>query len=786
MLSVLIPVFLCLVARVIRVRNRAGTGMPWDIRDRLIVACVATAFWAFIGAEFLSLFTAFAFPGVLLWWGLPIVAIVIWQIRSPLPWMFPAERPTSDGVSRYLIAIGVGLLLLTGIVSALTPPTTWDCLGYHMPRQINWIENRSVAICPTRELRQVEMPPLAEYIGAQLMVLSGNDHQANLVQWFSYLMTALASSAIARDFGARHRGQVFAALLALTNPAAATQAENPKNDLVIAVWLLALTWLATRLWISRRWSLLDAAIAGVTLGLLLATKGTAYLIGAPICAVIALGVIRVGSKRAVALGAVVTLIAAAINVPQWHRNYVAFGSPLSLPAAKGGHDLANSTISASVVVSNLLRNLTLHTNGPGASFNNWQRRVVAECHKPLTVDVDDVRTTLAGFKYTVDPGWFTDGASGAPVHVILGVALLLLWRPRGMVTRIAWPVRVAPLLSMVLFAAALKWQPWHARLHIPIVAAMAPVIASRFDSRRWLMAVSVSAAAFTAAIGILYNKGKPLVGEHSILGKTRHEILFQTQPYLMPAAEQAVAAVQRLHPRLVSLDVQPFTCEYALMRVVLDNVQPRPALRTLRPIFGKLPLDDTVRPDAAIVCYLDAQPPVLQDKSSGEPLVHITDAGRFRVYLPEILTPAIRKSLPFPVFYGWTDESGMQPPEGPYPALDLPLVRWGIKQEMTLRFYSDGSPMVFIMECRRNDRSDQAFTVSLDGDSLGHEDLGDQTEFVRAEYAMPTSEGAHTVTINCANLNEPGAPRSILIRKLQIIRKTWAHKLATGEWPSSP
>ena len=71
------------------------------------------------------------------------------------------------------------------------------------------------------------------------------------------------------------------------------------------------------------------------------------------------------------------------------------------------------------------------------------------------------------------------------------------------------------------------------------------------------------------------------------------------------------------------------------------------------------------------------------------------------------LALAMRKILPFPAFFGWDSEKGLQQIEGPYPQWELPEVCWANAREITLKFWSDGTPMVFIMESRRNDRTDQ-------------------------------------------------------------------------------
>jgi 4-amino-4-deoxy-L-arabinose transferase-like glycosyltransferase len=771
---------MCLVASISAGRPRGGT-LNWDLRDQCLIGAIAAALWALLGAEVLSTFHGFSRVPVTVWWIVPVTVLAtrVWPRRSDGP--RPLSGPDRDPLNLALLAIAAVILLFTCLMAFFTPPTTPDSLCYHLPRQVYWIENHTVAHYPAYDRRQLEMPPLAEYIGAQLMLLSGTDHQANLVQWFAYLLSALAASAIARDLGAGARGQSFAALLALLNPAAATQAENAKNDIVVALWTLALIWSAVRVWILREFGIRQAALVGLALGLLFLTKGTAYTVAPPVCAVTAFGALRAAGRRAIPLVAVIVFIVAAVNGPHWARNVADFGSPLGLPASKGGYDLGNTTHSPKAIASNLLRNLTAHTNAKSRRFDAWQQQTVEWLHRRLGIDPSDPRTTSPPtFRYEVLPSWNSDGNNGAPVHLVLAVAMAFAIRPRSLVSRPVWPAFFIPYACAILFAFLLKWQPWHARLHIPIVATAAPVIAVWLQRRPVIISLATVAAAYLAIAAVLWNEFKPILGPRSVLGKTRDQVLFETLPAAIPDPKDAAEVLETIGPKTVGIDYEPYYCEYAAMRRILELVHPQPHLSVLQPITGSKPPPNEPPPDAALVLSYNKARPILHT-ASNTAMVKVFESGAFQVCIRGKRLEAVRLAHPVPAFFGWDSDDGLKAAEGPYPQFDLPIVRWAQKRTMTLAFRTDGAPMTLVMECRRNDTTSQTMTVRFDGSQVLHFEFGGAWEFRPLQAALNAAAGEHELTFDFANVNEPGSAWAVLFRKLQIVPTAWVQQSPADE-----
>jgi len=158
-------------------------GWTRSIRESLVLAGINTAVWALAGTELLSVFHALTFWPLLIWWGAP-VSLLVW-FCSQAPGLTLPER-TRDPILLTAIAATALLLMLTLVSGLLAVPSNWDALSYHLPRQVYWIQQQHVGFFATGDVRMLTMPPLAEYIGVQLMILSGGDYWVHSIQWLAY------------------------------------------------------------------------------------------------------------------------------------------------------------------------------------------------------------------------------------------------------------------------------------------------------------------------------------------------------------------------------------------------------------------------------------------------------------------------------------------------------------------------------------------------------------------------------------------------------------------------
>jgi 4-amino-4-deoxy-L-arabinose transferase-like glycosyltransferase len=424
-----------------------------------------------------------------------------------------------------------------------------------------------VGLFPASDPRTVLMPPFSEYAGLHLMILSGGDRWANLVQWFALALTAVTASAIARELGCNGRLQALAALLAVTIPTAALQAANPKNDVVTAFFLCAFAFAGLKAYNSRQFS---APLIGSACGLLILSKGTGLIYGLPVAVWIGAMWIRAhGLKRALPWGVAVALIAFIINAPFVGRITSTFGSPLGPPVGEGAPPVANTLFTPRAFASNLLRNTAMHLATGVRRIDGASTRAVAGLHGALGIDTNDPRTTfMKGAPFEVTADFFDEDRAKAPVHMALAIiafAVIVGGLLRGEDKRIA-SFLLLPFLCFGLFCYLMAWQEWHSRLHIPLFCLAAAVIV------RTLQPIARACGPLALALAlmcVINSEAKPLLQPR----KARHR--FKTSETLKGLAE-ASRTIRERRPRVLGIVSQPNRCEYFLLSALINAAPTTP------------------------------------------------------------------------------------------------------------------------------------------------------------------------------------------------------------------
>ena len=208
-------------------------------QESLIRAALIWSAWLVIGTEILSLISEITSLGVIVFWALTILALVIflWKTgRFASGWhqltnSIRLPKKIFGWISLVLIIIILIILFITGILS---PPTIHDVFTYHMSRVMHWIQNRTLDYFPTSITWQLWMPPFSEMIQLNFYLLTGNDVMSFYNQWQSLVLALVAVSAAAGQLGAKKNGQWISAIFILTMPIVVLQASGAKNDLVLA------------------------------------------------------------------------------------------------------------------------------------------------------------------------------------------------------------------------------------------------------------------------------------------------------------------------------------------------------------------------------------------------------------------------------------------------------------------------------------------------------------------------------------------------------------------------
>ncbi len=570
--------FAALGLLIVTFRLRGDGWRAAAIRGAVGWACLAVAF-----AEVLSVGRLLTRPALAIAWALVALAC------AAACWLTPrrqAAAASGGGTEAWrlmpidwILVLGTGALVgLVGVTAIVAPPNTWDVLQYHMPRVVHWIQNHSVGLYATHEMKQLHMGPGAEYLVLQLHVLAGGDRFDNMIQWLAYVGSVSGVSLLAQALGGSPRAQVLAGVIAATIPQGILQASGAKNDYVLAYWMVALVFYLLRF--QREPGRGNPIGTGMALGLCLLTKATAYIMAAPLLAAcFAAGPSHV--RRAIVRAApAVALVALALNGPQYSRNVDLYGSPIG-PGYEGTvpslFKYSVDTLSPTAALSGVLRNVGLHMSMPSDAMTDRIGGRLNWLVLRIGADPNDPATTWTGVSFHVPRANMHESRAGNPMHlllIVLTLPLLVMLRSMGPLGAALW-LAAGLVLAFIAFAGLLKWQPWHSRLHLPLFVLWSPVIACAIGRTPLrvlspLIAAGLLALAFPVALG---NELRPIAadGDESILRRPRARIYFSEVRHLEPAFSEAASLVARTGCRHVGLNLSSRVgdqLEYTLMALL--------------------------------------------------------------------------------------------------------------------------------------------------------------------------------------------------------------------------
>lgn len=449
-----------------------------------------------------------------------------------------------------LLPIGF-IVSLTGLIAFVAPPNNYDSMTYHLGRVVHWIQNHSVQHYPTNIDRQLFMPPWAEFAITHLYVLTGTDRLANAVQWLSMLGSIVGVSLIAKQLGGDRDCQALASLVAVCIPTGILQASSTQNDYVVTFWLVCFVYYVVRILRVPEEHLSiwpQGILAGISLGLALLTKPTAYLLAPPFLAWLTVALTRKLGFKSLKIVLTTLVIALVINFGHYARNFEVFGSPLAPPSRTSGlttlSDITHGESSrvTSRFASSLIRNTAVEMATPFYYGNRIVEVAVGKLEILLRLNGD-------AREFRLVPRQNHEDFAGNPIHLLLivlyGAALFDVAR-RGGMSIIHYYV-LAIVAGYFVLCLTLRWNIWITRLHLALFVLWSPAVASALSlpslarARTYIIVLLV----ITSQYALFYNEARPLIGPKDIFTVPRLEQYFHNKrPGLLPQYSYAVSLLK--------------------------------------------------------------------------------------------------------------------------------------------------------------------------------------------------------------------------------------------------
>lgn len=531
-----------------------------------------------LSTELISMNRLISYPSFLILWGsltCILLFTLIYRIKKNTQYLHLltsrihsySARKCSRVYPLLLAYLPVTLIILiTGFMAIYAPANTWDSLAYRLTRVEYWIQYKSLDFYATHDQRQLYVPPFLEMFMLHLRVLSGDDRLANIPQWLALVASVIGVTSITKQLGGNRRQQLLSAYVVSTIPMGVYQAPSTQSDFLTGAWLVCFILFFIHYLLSkqRMWFWFMA----LSLGLACLTKPTGFLLGLPFVLWLILHEIRQLSWKTLQNGVIFTTLFGCIVGGHYLRNYQFYGSPFG-----HGNDPTYSIErpTPTKVLSNFVKNLTMHFAVPSPEVNNTLRALVISLHEHLLhLDVNhpDVSWPDA---YYLDHFW-SESSAGNPVHMlIILICMFLAIRERNPLVK---ATTLSTTLALILLFSLLKWQIWVTRLHLPALVIFSPIVGYYLGkmSRKALIPIILILLIQTVP-PIFYNYNKPLLGQGKIFELSRDQMMFVYKPWLFPSFEKLVDFLEQQKFASIGIFYYGDEWEYPIIRAMrLRNI----------------------------------------------------------------------------------------------------------------------------------------------------------------------------------------------------------------------
>lgn len=457
-----------------------------DDRAAAFFECIVVwNLWSFALIEVLSSAKLLTMQALIVGWGsLDLVLFVLiiyeWHCGKRISGLIAEIK---DAACHNKLLWLTGLIVLT--LAFLTVSYNWDSMTYHLPRMMQWVQNKSVAHYAANDVRQLASPVLAEFVNVQVYLLYGQrDVFWNLLQAVSYLINAWIVYKIAVKIGTDRKYAYLSALLFMTMPIAFSEALNTQVDLFASLWLLIFVYyyidlLEVDKLTADRETVRKCLMMGacVSLGYLAKPSVDVGM------AVLLLGLLIRCIRRRDLWGKVILKLVVCVIpivlfplIPEWVRNYHTFSA---LGDSAAGNEQLVGTLAPNYVFINFIKNFAQNlSNKYLYDSDEWMAKVVMIAANVLRVDINALSISANGQAYAMSevPAYNHDSASN-PIVLIVATLCFIWYLLKDRKTRNAGNnYTLYSMVSFVIFCVLVRWSPFVSRFMLSYLAVLCPMI----------------------------------------------------------------------------------------------------------------------------------------------------------------------------------------------------------------------------------------------------------------------------------------------------------------------
>ena len=276
------------------------------------------------------------------------------------------------------------------------------------------------------------------------------------------------------------------------------------------------------------------------------------------------------------------ILVSSIVAGHFTRNQLLYGNPIGPTDRFDQH--ANQLLDYRGLISNLVRNISLHIRTPSPYVNKGFALVIQGLHKWMGLDVNDPRTTAWG-KFKISTPSTHEILTGNPLHalLILVTIIVLIWQRRRLPRTLLLYASVV-LFTFIIFSYIYKWLIFGSRLQLPFFVIYAPIagfLLSRMKPKRlgeWIGVILI-----LGSLPWLFSiETRPILPipdrspVKSILTESRLNLLFSSDSYLIEPARDVVIRIEEAGCSQVGLMLSGNGAEYPFWYMLKE---PRSDLR---------------------------------------------------------------------------------------------------------------------------------------------------------------------------------------------------------------